>query len=48
VTSVTIVRTIEAPPDAVFAAFVEPEKIALWRAIAGEIAPASLLPESHL
>ena len=29
-TSVTIVRTIEAPPDAVFAAFVEPDKIALW------------------
>ena len=28
--SVTIVRTIEAPPDAVFAAFVEPDKIALW------------------
>lgn len=29
-TSVTLVRTIEAPPDAVFAAFVVPEKIALW------------------
>jgi uncharacterized protein YndB with AHSA1/START domain len=30
VTSVTIVRTIEAPPEAVFAAFVQPDKIALW------------------
>jgi uncharacterized protein YndB with AHSA1/START domain len=29
-TSVTIVRTIEAPPEAVFAAFVEPDKVALW------------------
>ena len=29
-TSVTIVRTIEAPPEAVFAAFVQPDKIALW------------------
>lgn len=29
-TSVTLVRTIEAPPDAVFAAFVVPDKIALW------------------
>lgn len=29
-TSVTIVRTIEAPPDAVFAAFIHPDKIALW------------------
>ncbi|KQP15175.1 SRPBCC domain-containing protein [Pseudorhodoferax sp. Leaf267] len=29
-TSLTIVRIIEAPPDAVFAAFVEPDKIALW------------------
>lgn len=29
-TSVTVVRTVEAPPDAVFAAFVTPEKIALW------------------
>ena len=29
-TSLTIVRVIEAPPEAVFAAFVEPEKIALW------------------
>jgi len=29
-TSVTIVRVIEAPPAAVFAAFVEPDKIALW------------------
>jgi uncharacterized protein YndB with AHSA1/START domain len=29
-TSLTIVRVIDAPPDAVFAAFVEPEKIALW------------------
>ena len=29
-TSLTIVRVIEAPPAAVFAAFVEPEKIALW------------------
>jgi len=30
VTSLTIVRVIEAPPAAVFAAFVEPDKIALW------------------
>lgn len=29
-TSLTIVRVIEAPPEAVFAAFVEPDKIALW------------------
>lgn len=29
-TSLTIVRVIEAPPAAVFAAFVEPDKIALW------------------
>lgn len=29
-TELIIVRTIEAPPEAVFAAFVEPEKIALW------------------
>lgn len=29
-TSLTLVRRIEAPPDAVFAAFVEPDKIALW------------------
>ncbi len=29
-TSLTIVRIIDAPPEAVFAAFVEPEKIALW------------------
>ena len=29
-TSLTIVRVIEAPPAVVFAAFVEPDKIALW------------------
>ncbi len=29
-TSATIVRIIEAAPEAVFAAFVEPEKLALW------------------
>lgn len=29
-TSLTIVRVIDAPPEQVFAAFVEPEKIALW------------------
>ncbi len=29
-TSAAIVRTIEASPEAVFAAFVEPEKLALW------------------
>ena len=29
-TSLRIVRVIEAPPAAVFAAFVEPDKIALW------------------
>ena len=29
-TSLTIVRVIEAPPAAVFAAFIEPDKIALW------------------
>jgi len=30
VTSLTIVRVIEAPPAVVFAALVEPDKIALW------------------
>ena len=29
-TQLTIVRTIAAPPEAVFAAFVEPDKLALW------------------
>ncbi len=29
-TSATIVRTIEASPEAVFAAFIDPEKLALW------------------
>lgn len=29
-TSLTLVRRIEAPPDAVFDAFVDPAKIALW------------------
>ena len=29
-TSLTLVRRIKAAPDAVFAAFVDPEKIALW------------------
>lgn len=29
-TSLTIIRVIEAPPAAVFATFVEPDKIALW------------------
>lgn len=29
-TQLTIVRTIDASPEAVFAAFVEPDKIALW------------------
>lgn len=29
-TSLTLVRVIDAPPEAVFAAFVEPDKIALW------------------
>lgn len=29
-TSATIVRTIEASPEAVFAAFVEPDQLALW------------------
>ena len=29
-TELMIVRTIEAPPETVFAAFVEPEKLALW------------------
>ena len=29
-TSATIVRIIEASPDAAFAAFVEPDKLALW------------------
>ena len=29
-TRVTIVRVIEAPPEAVFAAFIEPDKLALW------------------
>jgi uncharacterized protein YndB with AHSA1/START domain len=29
-TSLTLVRRIEAPPKAVFDAFVEPDKIALW------------------
>jgi uncharacterized protein YndB with AHSA1/START domain len=30
VTSATIVRIIEASPEAVFAAFVEPDQLALW------------------
>jgi uncharacterized protein YndB with AHSA1/START domain len=30
VTSVTLVRTIEAPVEAVFAAFIDPDKVALW------------------
>ena len=29
-TSATIVRIIEASPDAVFAAFIEPDQLALW------------------